>query len=156
MQTTGSEGEALMAKFEEQIASIEVESITGGVVVSFKSTRREPEFNPREGRPRVKNTSVFASWDDVRGICGALTQREYYRSPGDEDDDTFRGFDIDPWDGEPEVRGVFQYFGSSAQLEVDLSGRTQSELLQKLQQALKTSRDETHIRFYDHRGIRLD
>jgi hypothetical protein len=156
MQTTGGEGEALVAKFEEQIDSIDVQPIMGGVVVSFKSTRREAEFNPREGRPRVKRTSVFAGWDDVRGICEGLTQREQYRSPGNEDDDTFRGFEIDPWDGEPEVRGFFQYFGGSAHLEVDLSERTQSELLRKLQRTLETAGDEKHIRFYDHRGVRLD
>ncbi|MFD4529124.1 hypothetical protein ACFWP7_35475 [Streptomyces sp. NPDC058470] len=143
-----------MATFEEQIDSIGVEPITAGVVLSFTSTLRESESNPRAGRPRVKNASVFVAHDELRAICEALAQGEDYRSPGDKD--AFRGFLIEPWDEDPDVRGSFQFFASGSVLEVDLSERTQSELLGRLQQALEKTESETHIRFYDHRGVSLN
>ncbi|GGU40572.1 hypothetical protein GCM10010289_71810 [Streptomyces violascens] len=144
----------VVAKYEEQIDSIGIEPIVGGAVVSFASTRRESQFNPREGRSRVKSASVFIAHGEVRAICEALVQRESYRSPGDEDD-AFQGFRISPWDGEPDVRGFFQYFGGGSVVEVDLSERTQSELLGKLQQIGTDGDGEVHVRFYDHRGLNL-
>ncbi|WP_199550315.1 hypothetical protein [Streptomyces sp. N35] len=145
-----------MAKFEQEVDSVTVEVIAGGVVVSFASGLGDSEFDPGVRRRRVESASVFVVWGEARAICRALAQRESYSSPGI-GADTPHGFHNVPWAGGTGESGCFQYFAGYTHFEVGLTERTQSELHSKLQAALEAAEesDETQLRLDDHRGFTL-